>query len=544
MKKSRIAWLIAGMLLVSMLLTSCSNGAVSSVDKFLNEDYDPTETTYSAATGIYDLNGYTVLNVNGSDLTNSEFAIFTSTAAEAISYKIFSLRSGKVVRTIAEPNTMYTFNLIDDAPVVFVTKVKIDPAIDVTQGLDNIIDTTYEVYDATGELVVSSDNAVAPVVFADLVIYDYVTYSVSEEGELKEEKTVPEYLMLEDCLAWNEDYYYVTDDNVTVAVYDHDFNLVSVWNAPSYAMEDLSVNVLNNGDILVQYVKMVDEDAKKYDLLFAVEEILTVKADLVTLLISAKNGEEKELDVDFVIENVRTNYELYDADEENNRYNDKFENIATISYIVDKQIDESATGRDIVLMNNKGKVEKSLKMVENQAASLPRKLGENAYTVNLVSGGSALIEGNGSVIQAMNGNMRYEAGYVIGTQAIYDLQMEVVYDLRENNATVAAIMDNTVFIRAESANGYDIISLKGSDKTTIYSFSDLVEATTVLTFSEYADVYEIHNLMSGDYVYYNADGTVLITTTSKLYYLAGSQEVGTALFWNGDAAAATYYAFS
>ena len=72
---------------------------------------------------------------------------------------------------------------------------------------------------ATGALVAQIKGASAkPVMFADTVLFNRVSYSVnSENGSLSKISEIPENLYIEDCSDWDDEYFY------------NDFVCVSIW---------------------------------------------------------------------------------------------------------------------------------------------------------------------------------------------------------------------------------------------------------------------------------------------------------------------------
>ncbi|MBQ8331223.1 MAG: hypothetical protein IJX94_01820 [Clostridia bacterium] len=526
MKFSKLLCLLSALLLTAMLLTSCGGAlsTVSSVGKYLNEDYDPSADVFSQMQTVTELQGYALIQ------SNDEFAIFSTVTEQNISYKIFSMRSAKVVATIAENNMVCTFATPKDVPALLVTKT-------VTSADQTKVETTYHLYDTTGVQVATSKSCdTPPAVFADKVIYNYTAYTVADNGALVDGVKVPEYVRLTSCDQWNDKYYYVLT-NSGLIVYSRSFETVCTWNAPSYAT-NFMVSPMNDGNVLVQYTYLMDGDATKYDYYETNYVGFTEKVDLVSLILSAEDGDVKEVDLDYIVMDLTPNYDLYDGNEENNAYRDDFENIAVIAYIKDKKLDTAASAQDIVLMNNKGKAQKSLKMIDDQGTNLPSKIGDDVYLVQTLYG-SALMNGKGKLLESFyNSNVLRPVGdYLVGARTIYNLQMEVVYDLSENDATVTSIMGNTVYVKKNTNTGYEIIAFLDGENKTIYTHTETTKTTLTFLDGEY---YEIYDPDTNTYRYYNADGKLLATIDYAPVRLCASDEHGTVLFWNNDGTAASY----
>lgn len=595
MKKSRIVWLIAALLVLATCLTSCGVSTISNVGKYLNTKYDLTPDMITETDSIDELDGYTLVP----DVNSREFRLFTNvgepneeTGKIVTTSKVFGLKAGDVIVDDIYSNNQDTWvevKFLD--PAFVVSKISVDAKaleeavaegeltaevsaavlalISDPSGLDSIMDNklakkyvtvSYTLYDINGKEVATSDEENDARLFGDLVLFNYKAYEINKETfELTEKMDVPEYLELNECSNYNDTYYYVNkyDDNhnfKSVTVYDRSFAVVSVWYAPVYTDDSAEVvtrtpYVLNNGDMLYQYGLVQDEDAKEYDYTY-VEDGITLKIDLVTKLISAKNGEEKDLDVNYVLEYVMTNEELYDdtKTEEENYFNDKFDNVAFVYYIEDgRRIVNDAT-LDLVLLSNKGKIQKSLKLVDDQYASFADKVGDDLYQVNTLAGGMTLVNGKGKVVVSVNKAMQVVAGtYLVGERAIYDLELNKVYDLIEKDAEVEEIMDDVIFIRETTDDGYSIVALKADSTETsaVYSHKDEEDPTDIYFSEETTFGYYVIVAENGDLTYYNAAGDVIIKTTETLTFVAGSKEDGLMIMMSTDpeTSKSNYYTF-
>lgn len=541
MKKTKLLLLIAALLVFVTMLNAC--GTISSVNKFLNKDYNPLEDVYKSESAVSELTGYKVLN------SNESFVIFYSDASEILSYKIFSLEANRIIATFTTTDSLYTFDLYDTAPLLLVAqtaKQEDSSAEDIVNGIDAVIDVTYTAYDANGEILKTFEKykPEAPVRLTfDTCIFDYAAYTIEENGALSKTVDVPEYVALDSIVDWNDDYYYAQNGD-TVAVFDHSFNLVSTYVAPSY-YEDVSIAVLNNGNIFAQYMYEVDEDERKYDLSIS-ENGHTGKYDLVSMIINAKNGKSTKVNLDYVVMNVYSNYAVntyFNSLGETSPYNDKFENIAIIAPIVNKKLDESDANLDIVFMNNKGKAADSLKIADNQVAALDAisKIGNDRYLVETLVGAS-IIDAKGKVIKNMNNVLDLCSTYFVSDRYIYDLDLEIVYDLVANDATVLDVVNNTLFVQAETDTGYEIISFCNGAQTTVYTYNNTSNDATVFEIVDGIG-YSLINAVSSEYKYYNAEGTLLVTTTYALEAIT-SADADVVIMKGLALAGDTYHTFS
>ena len=508
MRKLKLISVVASVLCILMLCTACATPK-GKISNYLNPDYVPEKAVLKSNSYVSELEGY----IMGEH--NQYFAIFEKlpdvTEGEvAASYKIFSMTKASVIATFSGADFTFDFDLVDAIPMVIVEQNHVD----LTEPENT--DTTYMAYDANGTQIVSSKHEFDdPYRFADLVMFNYAAYSVDKKtGALEKQSDVPEFLQLDECDKYNENYFYVMDDGELI-VYDREFNLVSTWSAPSYALET-NMFVLNDGNVLIQYSYELDTEEKKYDV-YESNDGATAKYDLVSLIYKVVKGSVKELELDFVVESVFTNENAQrNEDEGNSRYSEKFENIAYISPIVDKKIDSSADAMDIVIMNNKAKVQKSLKILDDQATMLPIKISEDVYAI-LLKNGYALVDGKSRVLSILNNTeLELTNDYIVGEAAIYNFDLTKAYDLIENDAKVLEIMDESVFVRAETKNGYEIILLRDGEQKTVFTRVD-DEIPSKLVFGEIENgFYYIYNTEIGEYTYYNAKGETIISTASKL----------------------------
>lgn len=539
MRKLKLISAAALMLCILMLFTACATPKAK-MSNYFEPDYVPEETVLKSYNYISELEGYIMGEYN------KYFAVFEKlpdvTKGETVtSYKIFSMSKASVIATFSGIDLTFDFELYGSHPIVTVISTLVDLEVP-----ENSV-TTYQAYDANGTSIATAKRPFeAPYSFADLVIFNYAAYSVDKEtGAVEKQCDVPEFLQLSECNQYNDEYFYVTDTTSTagqILVYDRSFNLVSTWNAPSYA-KDTVIFALNDGNLLVQYAYTLDSDENKYDY-YKTSNGLTVKYDLVSLIVSAKDGSAKEKDLDFKVNILTTNNMLQaNADEENPKYTDKFDNIAYISPIVDRKIDSSNDAMDVVLMTNKLKVKKSLKIVDGQEPSRPSRLCDGLYYATLHNG-IAIFDDKGKVLNTLNVNaLKITNDYIVGDAAVYNLDLTKAYDLIENDAEVMTVMDDSVFLRADTETGYDIILLCDGEQKTVFThvYGELLPK---LMFGEIKNgFYSIYNTEIGEYTYYNAKGETVVSTTTELEIVGSTDGDNLLLVGIDETLVSKYFAF-
>lgn len=392
-----------------------------------------------------------------------------------------------------------------------------------------------------GEEIAKTDDltgANAKALADDLFIFDNATYVIDENDLFTKGIDIPEYVSVSGLTNANDKYFYNFGD-YGVSVYDREFKLCSIWAVPTH-VETVGSGILNNGNIIYQYIYDLPDDAKDYDV---VSE--GIKYDLVTIIINAETGKEKEIKTDYVINYVSPNNGMYDdeleADE--NRYTDDFENLAHITYIEDKIFPEGESERnsDIVVLDNNGKIKGSVRVLDEQRAQISNKIADDRYLAALKNGDHAVVNGKGDVIGTIaSGSLAIKGGYLVGTKAVYNADFEVVYDLKENDATVVDYVGNTLFVNKKvSDEAYDIIAIRDGEQKTVLS----VTKDTKQTFSVVNGIGYCLADTDGNYKYYNAAGTEIVSLKYSLSVVLTSSAYDTVILKGEDKGVVVYHQF-
>ncbi len=490
-----------------MAFSSCS----SNYDKILNDDYTPTTEDPTQAAHIAELSGYSMQR------SNEVFALFQSGDAYTInrSYKVFSLTARGVILTITD-NDKQSFDITfdDKAHTVRVVETTRDD-------FGTTVSTLYHVYDASGAQLYSSEAAPGfPHMFGDYVIFEGAMYTIGDDGALIQKNDLPENLLLDSLYACNEDYIYTLSSS-TIVVYDTEFNLVSSWTLPTGEYSDVkSFYILNNGDILVQaMIKLDIYTEKKYDII----DQYGRKYDQVNYLVRAKSGKDKELKLDFIISDIKSRYELDRDSEYENYYSDSFENIAITIPIIDRRLDYSDANVGISLMNNKGKIGRSLKIVDGQT-DIPTNLGDGKYLVSTVYG-RVVTNSNGKILSVINNDsLEIVGNCFVGSAGIYDLEMNKIYDLRANNATVEGTVNDVVFVKSVSGDNCTVTAIRNGQSETVET-----SAKKNISFTTYTATYTVKD-NTGSYRLYNAQGDFLQALAHTATEECWSDEYNTGIF--------------
>lgn len=522
MKKIKLSILVSLLLIAAMLLSACSSEGklktISSFDTILNPNYDVNANTTDNITELPLLDGYEL------EKSNKFFAVFQKDTGSQIDIKVVSMLTGEVLlSTTSNGDTGHTVTLYGSLPVFMFRK----------NSGTNQSKTRYTLYDATGSSLVSTAASLGtPKVFADMILYGTTLYAQDENGKLTEASTIPENLTLSAPDTYSEKYFYYYTSQ-SIEIYDRDFNYVSRWDLPhsiSYLEESyVPFRVLNNGNVFIQYQVKTDAEAEEYDLI-TFEGSDAYKYNLCTMILEAKTGKTTKVKTNYYFSNIQSAHTLATLTSKGDYFADKLENIAKVYPIVDKRIDTSTPAFDYVLLKNNGEVTASLKLAKQQTASIPTKITNDKYIVSTLYGRAIVNKKGETLLSISNDSLNIVGEYIIGEQAIYNLNMEIVYSLKQNNGTILGKFENAIFVYEEFSDTiYKVLRLKNGSITTVCTvdLSDTEERNS-FTHDAEAGYYIVYQAATDEYTYYNSNGELLLKGDFLLRTLTVSSH-GTAI---------------
>lgn len=283
----------------------------------------------------------------------------------------------------------------------------------------------------------------------------------------------------------SEDYYYAIKEK-EVFVYNKEFVQVAYYKAPEKA-ERVYAFVMADGNVIVQYMVALPEEAKKYDIYESGASgynngyAFSMKYELESLIFKVDSGKTKSIDLDFIIEEV-----------ENATVNDEYSdyinsenvlNYATILPIEDKRVGSDSADKRYVSLGNNGKIEAYLDKVVDGQSGIPTMIADNKYIVDDRMGNTFLVDGDGDVIKNIS-NLDYVGNGIFKTGTkYYNASLELVFDAKDYTLV--------------SGNLY---SKKDGEVTKYYTFDG--------TLKEIAESGEISNVSAGTVISYDleADG--------------------------------------
>ncbi|MBO7303445.1 MAG: hypothetical protein J6U68_04585 [Clostridia bacterium] len=536
MKKLRLFALITVIATAVTAFSACSKngGTESSFGAVFNKDCSAKEKIVESASEIELLRGYDFIESKG------EFMLFTKGDSESgLTRAVFSTRNKRVVH-IAEASSDESVEVkfYSGIPAFTVSRVTIGGCADAAE-----IDVSYELYDATGTRISESKTEMTvPVRFADVLLAGGVSYEIDEKtGALSKGADVSVELDAESCVDWNDKYFYIYGE--AVKVYDRSFNCVYEWALPSDAV-DAEINALNDGKILAQYRKLLAGDAEKYDI-YEIDEESGVgeKFELTTVLLDPEKKKEKTLKLEYLIRQLTTGDELIRISDDNGTYRDDIENLAYVTPITEDSLDMSEATYDVVLMDNDGKVEKSLKLIDGQDASLPTRIGKNVYML-ATEYGVTILDIDGNVISEISDlNVEIVGENIVSDGIVYNLAMEEVYSLHENEAEFLTGLGGTVIVKKGGETEYDVIAIRGSEIKEILKYSELEGDAVELEMLGDSGCYAICNKTRSEYSYYNPEHKLLHKSSVQLVKTATDFLNGVSVYSAATQEGNSYYVF-
>jgi hypothetical protein len=257
----------------------------------------------------------------------------------------------------------------------------------------------------------------------------------------------------------------------------------------------------------------VEGDTKDFDY-YTVSNNQTVKYKLYYELIDPEKCSSKKLDLDFYISSITSAYSYKSNEDEFEIRDDSFENVAVIHPIVDKKLDSSEAAADTVFMNNNGKVLKSIKVIENQDCTIPTKIANDRYVVYMLDGTYTLFDNNGKQLATLTNYMGCYGSSILCNDAIYDLDMNLIYDTRDVpigvKAEIVRCNDDVIYVSERTGTETVYFSFRNGVKSEICRI-DNSDISNEFSFTEFG--YTIKTRDS--FVIYNSLGEKLLDLKSE-----------------------------
>lgn len=308
--------------------------------------------------------------------------------------------------------------------------------------------------------------------------------------------------------------YVITGENVLVYDYTKWIECTFRYELPAHYTATYAF-VLENGNILVQAIAPVAQSSVNYDLL---EEGVKYNIDYILVDVAAKTST-----------NVEFGYFIQDVDAvsaEDSEYTDTVKNVVSVQEIVNKKLGKERT----FYTDNALKILGALDMVLPDAQIVDMyTVATNTYLATLVYGEETYVEQlyneKGELIATLPNDAVVYERYIISGEKIYDLSMNLLYDVAENGYTIAAAFERYVMLYDSEYNSY--FYTVGSVEPRLMSVAAVIDETTgnatLQGIANYSDDYFViytTSIVGGEstdsYIIYNEACEVITRTTSNV----------------------------
>ena len=510
MKKIKIAALMTVLVIIAGALCSCSgNKSEKDLGKYLAMPEKQPPIT-QAITLPENIGTYTE--------GNGAVYLFTSLENTQTKYNVYNFKNNKIVFGA-------TMDTLD-------TEVKLYPS-----SLFSVRNSgTVKLYDADGNLLTESDAATEIFSDRDTVVVGRKAFrakngTVTERFELSELGGVVPH-----TTTVTEKYRYDVGSSA-VAVYNGKYELVGYFDIPEYVGDDANVNILNNGNLLVQYLVPLPSDAQDYDVVEGVSaegessESRIDKYDLVTVLYNVETGETRSINTNLMFYFV-SNKNLIDGDSRL-EITDDVENIAVVAEIDEnKRLDTSGAVKFVVI-DNELNAEAYINDIFPTCAGFERVLSGDRYVVYDRLGSIYIIDKSGIIIGDISAAEAITDSFIIGKTSIYDLDLKKLYDFAGEGKKYEFSTDGSAIFSRET---------DGVKEYFVYTLENGMQSlgSNVAVTSVNGDIYCVRNFDDESYSYYNEKGNLVIKTDYPLYQTEATPN-GEYLFYGTGAGGTVYY---
>ncbi len=320
--------------------------------------------------------------------------------------------------------------------------------------------------------------------------------------------------------------YLYSYDGYELKVFNHAGVISAQYRVSDYNSE-INCFVLDNGNVLVQELTSV-----KYHQ--SCDFVLSgTRYTLKSMIVNAVSGEMTEVDLDFVVDELESEYgqESYNADLKlaNGR-----DNLAIVYKIANGSISAYA---DMYVLDNDCKV---VYTVKNETYGVDFRngieyIGNGKYITKMNTDGyrwDAIFDLDGNLISAVQ-DKYYTDEFIVTDNAIYNYKMETVFDYTEADYYYYGIANGKIYLLADNfLTGAEEVYVFDSETKKPELFVDGVEYEVDSILDEIYIIYDIENEL---YTVYNSAGTELLVTYEEIddyYVLDGVVIIETE--FNGD----------
>lgn len=541
MKKSKWIVLLCLMLCTAIFLSSCGSrvNIIEDVYNLEKLEYEaPFTPTKAEALATYTGWGATSVTENVIRFTKDD------------STSLYNLATAKEVKSITETDTLEIVHIsgraLDDG-IEFIWVATEETAEDGKVAVKTVI------YDASGKEIATANRAAVPQFMADLILFDNVMYRIAKDGSVSRAFDYASLAAIPQIVAYNEDYYYGVDLGVDytiqkIFVYDKTLNLLNAYVSPSYA--EITPIFLDNGNLLIQYVLLLPDDAKEYSYIEEDGGKMS-KYALTSLIYDVEDGEATAVELDYLVTYGMSRNVYYGFNEsEIEFFNEDIDNFVTAYPIVDQRIDESASAVKLYSIDANGGIEAELNTYFTlQGSNLPEPIAPNFYMIDNEADQALLLNKNGEVVGDITNADVYN-GYLLAGGKIYGYDLKMIYDYSFNEMTVLECYANCILFEKD---GETYLYKTGDAAPTKIIDQELAARVSVQTYDDYfvlviapdlTGTIDPLNPPKTSYEYYNVKGDKIETLGLLLSDCVAANDDCIVLKGINEAMENVYYVFS
>ena len=246
-----------------------------------------------------------------------------------------------------------------------------------------------------------------------------------------------------------ESYYYDVDDEY-FAVYDKSLNEV-FYKQLTYVEDKTTTNVtvLSDNTVLLQKIDILPETDEKYDAIYYGDKI-----NLTSVIVNVETGKEKEVDLDYLVVDVAycadyTDYHRYSYV----KYSyDKIENLVFVVLMDEFGIINDDTPDNLAIIDSKtGKIDRMV-FDDDDNCIYVQPVGNGNYIKYSPSESLYLLDENFEIVGKIDGDYVEDSNYkyLISDSALYDYDLNEVFNYSEKNYKVHAVLKDSVIFEDES----------------------------------------------------------------------------------------------
>lgn len=527
MTKTKITILTAILLVAVMLLSSCSIGGSLKLKDTLDGSLYKEPAVATTATLIPELQGADVMYAGD---TLIYFAIDTTEGKISFDltpiyrHFVYNLEKGEIVFEEVDTDTVaYSISIGNsyalDERISSFFKVSKTTYKDEEVGPDyEISSISTAIYNIDGSLIASAERDCSVTSNYDLLHFDGKCYRLGDDGRYSYAFDYSALASLPYIIHSTDKFYFgvpsgaLTGSSLKLCSYDKQLNITSTYSLPSYIEAEAGA-LLENGKLLVQGTVELDALTEKYDIY---ED--GTKYDLLTIIVDLEKGESKEIDFEYVIDNITP---ITDSEREYAGIKDSVVNLVTIYPIEDKRVNENKCR--IATIDNNGKV-KLIEEINGMNIEDIELVATNRWWISTDAGVEYLINEKAEIIGEVT-KATWLANYLDCNGRLYDLDLDVILDYTEEQLSVIEEFDNSILFRNRDD---EVILFANGQKTTLAAKDSKREYSTMFDCYGYFAIIDSSDESNVKTELYNSAGNNILTLSengSVLYVTIISENV-------------------